>query len=178
MAAAGTTTALLVTGSADASDYKALPTCGKLAGALPGQPALTVVNDAPTQPPEHGLDPAFMDLQCATADMQGYVAVDIYQAGSLDLGTAVQYTDKAVHDGRSRAKAEFVRRSPGSKSLSADVRYSAAPTGNSICTVYSLKRNAVAVLGIPATGSLDQFEAACRQIAENQLPKVVGAALG
>lgn len=183
LAAAGTTTALLVTGSsgADGPDYKALPTCDRLAGALPGQPALKVANDATNQPLEHGLDPAFMDLQCTSADNQAYDAVDVYQASSLDLATATQYADKAVHDGKSRAKTEFARRSVGLDQLSADVRYSSHATGESTCTVFSLKRNAVVMMAIPVAGdaatSPDRFKAACRQIADKQMPKLVDAAL-
>jgi hypothetical protein len=183
LVAAGTVTAVLVTGSSqdNGPDYKALPTCGTLAAALPGPPTLAATNDAPSQPPEHGLDPAFMDLQCATDDVSTAVAVDVYQAGSLDLATAVQYTDKAVHDGKSRAKTEFARRSVGLDKLNSKVRYSSHATGESTCTVYTLKRNAVVMLAIPVTGSgaasPDQFKAACKQIAKSQMSKLVAAAL-
>lgn len=183
LAAAGAVTAVLVTGSSQDSgpDYKALPTCATLAPALPGPPTLTTSNDVPNQPLEHGLDPAFMDLQCTSADVSTYIAVDVYQPGSLDLDTAVQYADKTVHDSRSRAKAGFDRRSTGLDKLSSTVRYSSRAGGESMCTVTALKRNATVVLKVPVTGSgaasPDRFKAACRQIAEKQLPKVVDAAL-
>ena len=182
LAVAGTTTALLVAGSGEASDYKALPTCDKLATVLPGRPALAVQDQNTRQPLERGLDPAFMDIQCATTDLQTYIAVDIYQAGSMDLATAMQYADKAVHDSQSRAKTEFDRRSNGLKQLNADVRYSAGVSGKTMCNVYSLKRNAVVVLDIAVAqadaASPGQFEAACRKIAGDQMSKLVGAALG
>ena len=183
LAAAGVTTAVLVAGSGqdNGPDYKALPTCDRLAAALPGPPTLTTSNNAPSQPPEHGLDPAFMDVQCATDDASTFASVDVYQAGSMDLATAAQYTDKTVHDGKSRAKTEFARRGVGLDKLNSKVSYSSHASGASTCTVYSLKRNAVVMLAMPVTGSgaasPDQFKAACKQIAEQQMPKLVDAAL-
>lgn len=85
-----------------------------------------------------------------------------------------------MHDGKSRAKTEFARRSVGLDQLSSSVRYSSHPTGASTCTVYSLKRNAVVMLALPVTGSgasAGQFKAACQQIAKQQMPKLVAAAL-
>ena len=79
-------------------------------------------NNAPSQPPEHGLDPAFMDLQCASADISTFISVDVFQAGTLDLATATQYADKAVQDGKSRAKTEFARRTAGLDQLNSKVR--------------------------------------------------------
>ena len=185
LAAAGTATALLVAGSGDRGDYKALPTCEKLSAVLPGRPPLKAEDDLTSQPLERGLDPAFMDLQCAyfNADVVSTdTGVFIYQAGSMDLATAKQYTDKAAHDARWRAKTEFERRSVGLDELSADLRYSSRGGGESQCTVYSLKRNAMVTLTIPVTGdaaaSPDQFKASCKAIAENLMPKLVDAALG
>ena len=84
-------------------------------------------------------------------------------------------------DGKSRAKTEFARRSVGLDKLNSKVRYSSHATGESTCTVYTLKRNAVVVLAIPVTGngagSPDQFKTACKQIAKQQVPKLVDAAL-
>jgi hypothetical protein len=183
LAAAGVTTAVLVAGSGadNGPDYKALPACDALAAAIPGPPTLTTSNNAPSQPPEHGLDPAFMDLQCATADVSTFASVDVYQASSMDLATVAQYADKAVHDGKSRAKSEFARRSVDLDQLNSKLRYSSHATGASTCTVYSLKRNAVVMLALPITGSgagsPDQFKAACKQIAEQQMPKLVSTAL-
>jgi hypothetical protein len=122
-----------------------------------------------------------MDLQCATDDTATFASVDVYQAGSMDLATATQYADKTVHDAKSRAKTEFTRRSVGLDQLNSKVRYSSHATGESTCTVYSLKRNAVVMLAMPVTGagatSPDQFKAACKQIAKQQMPKLVAAAL-
>lgn len=183
LAAAGTATALLAASGNSGSDYKALPTCERLAPLLPGQPRLKT-EKLTKQPLERGVDPAFMSLICTQFDSEDnltMLSVDIYQAGIMDLSTAMPYADKAVHDSRWRAKTEFDRRSSWLDQLSPDVRYSSRLSGDAACEANVLKRNATVILAIPLTGdaaaSPEKFKAACLQIAENVLPKLVDAAL-
>ncbi|MBW8803542.1 MAG: hypothetical protein JF587_06730 [Catenulisporales bacterium] len=183
LTAVGTMAALLVSGSGDdgGPDYHGLPKCENLALVLPGQPTLKQYERLTSQPLEHGLDPAFMDLTCETSDLKFYASIEVFQAGDLDLDTAKQYADKAVHDSRSRAKEAFTLYSQGLDELGADLRYSSHASGASECRAYRLKKNALVMVERPVTGdaatSPDRFNAACRQIAESQTSKLMGTLL-
>ncbi|NUP48625.1 MAG: hypothetical protein HOW97_15170 [Catenulispora sp.] len=177
LAAAGTTTALLAFGD-DNSDYKTLPTCQKISAALPGKPALTVGQNVTDAEDIRGLHPAYTNIQCKNDDDD--VAVELHQASNMDLYTMHAYPDKTVHDGKQRATEIFTHVTRGFDELKPGVRFGTFTYTNTTCTVVTLKRNATVQVSVPnpPTHSLDQWKAACRQIAETQVPKVVDAALG
>ncbi|GAA2061156.1 hypothetical protein GCM10009839_85150 [Catenulispora yoronensis] len=180
LAAAGTT-ALLVASGDDGGDYKALPTCEKLGSALPGKPTLTVGENVTSTEPVRGMLPAFTNIECKADTTQ--VRVDLYQASNMDLKSGRSYQDKAVHDGSWRANEMFTQQTPQFDELKPGVRYGSISYTDSTCTVITVKRNATVMVTVPnpaATGkhSLEEWKAACRTIAENQVPKVVDAALG
>lgn len=177
LAAAGTTTAVLLSG--DDGDYKSLPTCKELGAALPGKPTLTVGQNVTDAADYRGMHPAYTDIQCRND--QDDVTVELHQASTMDLYTSTRYPDGKVHDGRQRASDIYAHQTFGFDELKPGVRYGSygayISTG---CTVVTLKRNATVRVTVPnpPTHSLDQWKAACRQIAETQVPKVVDAALG
>lgn len=181
LAAAGTTTALLLAGDDAGSDYKTLPTCDRLASAVPGKPALSVGENVTDPADIRGLHPAYTDIECKTGDTQLYV--ELYQPSDMDVIYLHQYPDKTVHDGRWRANDLFTRRTKGFEELSAGVRYGSAGYEPYECTVITLKRNALVTLTMPIPSatritSREQWKTGCGQIAKSQLPKVVDAALG
>jgi hypothetical protein len=177
LAAAGTTTAVLLSG--DDGDYKSLPTCKELGVALPGKPTLTVGQNVTDAVDARGMHPAYTNIQCEDGATE--VDVELHQASTLNLITDERYPDGKVHDGRQRASDIYANQTLGFDELKPGVRYGSygayIRTG---CTVVTLRRNATVLVTVPnpPTHSLDEWKAACRQIAENQVPKVVDAALG
>ncbi|GAA1995349.1 hypothetical protein GCM10009838_70150 [Catenulispora subtropica] len=169
---------MLAFGDGD-GDYKALPTCQKIASALPGKPALTVgqnVTDV-TAKDFRGRPLAVTDIECKALPID--VDVELFRAGDLNIITSGPYPDKAVHDGRSRADDFYNRQTKQWDELKPGVRYGSITYSDSTCTVMTLKRNATVRVTVPnpPTHSLEEWKAACRQIAEKEVPKVVDAAL-
>jgi hypothetical protein len=180
LAAAGTATALLVSGGGT-SDYKTLPKCDKLSAAVPGKPALQVGMNVTDATDVHGLHPAYTNIQCETADKKTSVEVDLYEKSNMDLLTMHAYQDKQVHDGAWRAKDIFDQSgaNAGFRTLKPGIAYGTLGFDNSTCWVRQVKGNAVVLLTAPMapTHSLDQWWAACESIAQTQMPEVVDAAL-
>ncbi|MEY9859183.1 hypothetical protein ABH935_004811 [Catenulispora sp. GAS73] len=176
LAAAGTTTALLLRGGGT-SDYTSLPTCDKLAAAVQGKPAFHVGQNVTHAEPFHGLDPAYSNIRCETADGATFVEVDLYQKSNMDPLTTNQYPDKQVHDGEWRARDIFGHSQL--TTLTPDIAYGSLDFAASTCTVEQVKHNAEVMLTVPmAKGTAPGASAAvCKQIAEQQMPKVMGAAL-
>ena len=176
LAIAGTTTALLLRGGGT-SDYKSLPTCDKLAGAVQGKPAFHVGQNVTHAEPFHGLDPAYTNIRCETADGATFVEVDLYQQGAMDPLTTNKYPDKQVHDGAWRARDIF-----GHNQLTAltpDIAYGSLDYAGRTCTVEQVKHNAEVMLTVPmAKGSAPgAWKTVCKQVAQQQMPKVMDAAL-
>ena len=176
---AGTATAVLASGNGD-GDYQTLPTCQKISSALPGKPAMTVGQNITDLNAKtfRGKPFALTDIECEAQPVD--VAVELFRAGDVNVITSGPYPDKAVHDGRWRANEYYQRRSQQWDELKPGVRFGSMGFSNETCSVVTLKRNATVTvtLPMPVTKSLDAWKAACRQIAQTQVPKVVDAALG
>lgn len=180
LAAAGATTALLVSGDGD-GDYKSLPKCGKLAAALPGKPALAASRNVTEPQNFQGLHEGWTDIDCVSDSARADVEVELYQQGDMDLFKLGPYPDRATHDGRWRANDVFAKRTEGFETLNSTVMYGPREYSLGRCTVIEVKNNAIVMLTIPnALGAhtTDVWKAGCRQIAVSQMPKVVDAALG
>jgi hypothetical protein len=175
LAAAGTATALFLSGGGT-TDYKSLPTCDKLAAAIPGKPALHVEQNVTDAADIRGLHPAFTNIRCESADSSTYVEVDLYQQSNMNPVTMALYPDKQVHDGAWRARAIFARTSL--TPLNADTSYGSLDYAGGDCTVTQVKHNADVMYTVPLKdGPSDQRKAQCEQIARTQMPKVIDAAL-
>jgi hypothetical protein len=176
LAAAGTTAALLLHGG-KTGDYKTLPACDKLSGAVQGNPAFHVGQNVTDAADIRGLHPAYTNIRCETADGVTFVEVDLYQASTMNPLTATMYPDKQLHDGDWRAKDIF-----GHNQLTAltpDTAYGSLDFAASTCTVEQVKRNAEVMMTVPMPKgtSPTAWKAACKQIAQQQMPKVIDAAL-
>ncbi|ACU75936.1 hypothetical protein Caci_7106 [Catenulispora acidiphila DSM 44928] len=176
LAAAGTATALLLRGGGT-TDYKTLPTCEKLSAAVAGKPAFKVGQNVTDASDIRGLHPAYTNIRCVTDDETTSVEVDLYQASDMDLVTAHKYADQQVHDGTWRANNIFTR--DKLTELTPDITYGSLGFANATCTVEQVKHNAEVMLTVPMpkTTSLEQWNAQCKQIAQQQMPKVIKAAL-
>lgn len=176
LAAAGATTALLLH-SGGTSDFKALPTCDKLSKAVQGKPAFKVGQNVTAPVDIHGLHPAYTNIRCETADNTTLVEVDLYQQSNMNLLTMDLYPDKQIHDGAWRAKDVFghSKLTP----LGSDIEYGSLGYILTECTVEQVKGNAEVMLMVPVPRgpSLDQWKAQCKQVAQQQMPKVIDAAL-
>lgn len=178
LAAAGATTAVLASG--DDGDYKALPTCKDIGSALPGKPAMTVGQNITDLNAKNfrGRLLAVTDIECKAEPID--VDTELFRSGDVSLFTAGPYPDKAVHDGRWRADEYYNRQTRQWDELKPGVRYGSMTPSNETCWVATLKRNATVMVALPmpTTHSVQEWKAACRQIAQKQVPKVVDAALG
>jgi hypothetical protein len=176
LAAAGTTTALLMRGGGT-SDYKSLPTCDKLSAAVQGKPAFHVGQNVTHSDPVHGLDPAYTNIRCETADGVTFVEADLYQPSNMNPLTTNQYPDKQVHDGAWRARDVFGHNDL--MALTPDIAYGSLDYVAGTCTVEQVKDNAEVMLTVPmAKGTAPgAWKTVCKQVAQQQMPKVMDAAL-
>ena len=177
LAAAGTVTALLVGGGGGTTEYKSLPTCDKLSSAVAGKPAFHVGQNVTNAADIRGLHPAYTNIRCETADDATAVEVDLYGASNLNPLTTNLYPDKQVHDGAWRAKDIF-----GHNQLTAltpDIAYGSLDYAGATCTVEQVKHNAEVMLTVPLPKqtAVGQSKARCKQIAQEQMSRVMDAAL-
>jgi len=176
LAAAGTATAFLLQGD-KTTDYKTLPTCDKLSKAVAGKPAFQVGQNVTDAADVHGLHPAFTNIRCETADNATYVEVDLYQQSDMNVVTMGKYPDRQVHDGAWRANEIFGHNNL--YPLKPGIAYGTLSYDNATCTVEQVKHNADVMLTVPMpkTTTVEQFKTQCARIAEEQMPKVIDAAL-